>query len=256
MLVNHWRRPLIEGIPAFERACRSGLSHNDTDFAFLAAMGITSSKLHCGRPLGEIMAMAPAMVAQMKAFNCQTALAFSLPSLQFVMCLQGSTEDPWVLKGDAMNAEQMIKVGVENQNHAQIILIFFLQLRLAYMFDRWETVKELLPLMEKQGHTNKLHWSYYIRMFDQALCYIELFRQSRQYENKKKAQNIIDRLDKWAREGSTNCHGLVKLLKAEQLSVDGDVVDVMAAYELALASFEATQTLHIWRLPLKELLSF
>jgi hypothetical protein len=45
--------------------------------------------------------------------------------------------------------------------------------------------------------------------------------------------------------GIARSYELLKLLKAEQLSIHGNVVDLMTAYQLAFASFEATHTLHM-----------
>lgn len=244
LLVNHWRRPLREALPYFDRAFEVGRATGDIDYSNFSAIGKLTTLFYIGAPLKEAEAEIRKFATEMIDFKQRTPFRLVAPQWQLILNLMGKSDDPTELTGEAIDVEKTLD-GIEEDENVVAIFAFVLnQMRLGYYFDNWDAIESIIPMLEGKYKANNNHFSCVTSVYERGLVYYELFRRTSKRAWKHKGHNMLAQLETWAADGVVSCHGMVKLLKAERIGFKADLADCVSAYDDAIQSFAAEGIIH------------
>jgi hypothetical protein len=93
------------------------------------------------------------------------------------------------------------------------------------------------------GHTR--HYTHHLRMFYCGLLMLRLARRTGKSKYKRRARPFIAALAKLVSYGAVNCHPMLRMLQAEQLSLRGRPSLVKQKYDKAIALFARSGFVHL-----------
>lgn len=253
----HWRRPIRCEVDLNMEAYTFAMGTGDLDSAFISAQSYVTCCFYAGVPLETCEEKASGLVQQMVEFNQKTWYLLTIPYLQMVLNFMGHADDTLTLTGDVMNQPEMERSMKENDNIMARNTIWLAQLYLCAFFEDASLGFELVKKLEVEAERAAGHLNYYQYKFAAALTYQGAYRLHKNSSTNQKqkykhaAKKIINRFEKFAKNGCVNVVPLLALLKAEQLSCVSSACkknylrDVRYAYDTAIYEAQAANLIHI-----------
>jgi hypothetical protein len=157
------------------------------------------------------------------------AEGLSAPWLQFTMNLQGKAADPLVLTGDGMNEEEFIRYNTENNQKRAVRNLHIAKMVLLYIFGELEAADYSRRACEGVDGTHFM--LYFVALFSGLTC----LGLARRYPKKRRrylspVRRYIKKMEKLVKDGAVNATLILRFLRAEKLTLDGDLQDVKKAF--------------------------
>jgi hypothetical protein len=161
------------------------------------------------------------------------AEGLTAPWLQFTMNLQGKAVDPLVLTGDGMNEEEFFRYSTENKHMMAVRNLHLAKMVLLYIFGKLEAADYSRHVWEEGTGAEGTHFMIYFSVLFSGLTCIGL---ARRYPKKRRrylspVRRYIKKMEKLVKGGDVNATLILRFLRAEKLTLTGDLPDVKKAFD-------------------------
>ena len=234
--VNHWSENLDQSLHPLWTAHRIGLQVKDVEFANLSAREYLQCCFHCGMPLELLEKNIRTICETNKSQNRDIEIQSILPLWQTVLNLIGRSKNQILLKGEAMDQEQILSTTLRHEPNMKF-LIYQNVMILAYLFGDSQLAAEMANAAKQKMdfHTKSKH-EVSVNAYFEGLVSVILAKETKKRKYRGLAKKSLKEIKKWARHSPQNCTHKVLLLEAEILALDGTATDVIRAYDSAIAS--------------------
>jgi predicted ATPase len=233
--VVHWKKPFQDCIEPVLGALKMAMDVGDVKNTFYAIMTYSELYLHCGLSLDPIKQDMMRFVEVLEGYGQGYFLTLYLPRVQLVLNLMGKSENPMVLTGEVMDQEECLATWTESENKGALQGLFFCRMLLAYYFDDLQLAEEMSA---KQLSPIELGFGPWLppRTMFQGLIAFALFKATGRRKYKRQGCSFLRKLQAFFAGGNVNCHHMVALLRAEQVSICccKDPVVVQREYDEAI----------------------
>ncbi len=236
-LINTWKRPLQDSMDPLHDAYEAGLETGDLEFAANAGHLYTWFLLVSGTELTHAENEIAQFADTIRQFKQDDVLHYQLMTHQFVLNLQGKSDDPCRLEGASYDMDKMLPLHIEANSLTALSLAYYYSLFLNYMFGDYYTAYEYSqkdgPCLMKVGVS-----SYYIPLYNfyDSLVMLALYPEAEKSEQKKYLAQIRQnqkKMKKWADHAPENYLNKFHLVEAETARVLGQEKDARHHYSLA-----------------------
>jgi hypothetical protein len=161
------------------------------------------------------------------------AEGLTAPWLQFTMNLQGKAVDPLVLTGDGMNEEEFFRYNTENKHMMAVRNLHLAKMVLLYIFGELEAADYSRQVWEEGTGAEGTHFMIYFSVLFSGLTCIGL---ARRYPKKRRrylspVRRYIKKMETFVKGGDVNATLILRFLRAEKLTLSGDLPDVKKAFD-------------------------
>jgi hypothetical protein len=215
MFIFPWRDQLTSVCDPLLESYRWALaSEADLGFAFYGISGYIDAKLHLGAPLLDMESNLQRYCFEMKELHLQQMWQVHVIHLQYVLNLQGESDDPARMIGEVMDQSFEGKCYQNNGDvnvHGAFIVDWF---KLLLLFERWDLIQETLQEAEKALKIMHLHFdqAFFTSLITIASLLIHQKTNLRRF--KQMARQNMKIIRKWHGDGVPIIDPIWKLLDA------------------------------------------
>jgi len=223
--LQHLKRPAVLSLDPFLKAYRVGLETGDMFYGSLCLTVYSLLYIFSGLPLAPFVSDMKSFARQLVIWQQHTALVFLAPQLLLALNLMGDTKVPGIITWDACRNEKVSGADVVVDEESQAFLtLSYAQLLVSYILGDLARAEETfqvisgIPMQRFPG----THFSNYFMAFLDGLLMNWLQRERPGVKKyRRSAQKAIKELTGYAKTGSVDCVGMLKLLQAEQSALPG-----------------------------------
>ncbi len=165
-VIRHWKEPLRDTVPALLEGYRVGLETGDLNFA---AFNLLMSNVHgyyVGPELSEFEAELGKQIQTIANLNQKYILTLAQLKRQCVLNLLGRCDDPRVLTGEAIRAEELLETWRSTHNDIAIATFCVERMNVRFVYGDWAGVLEDAALFRRhkdsmQGVINNRFVNFY-----------------------------------------------------------------------------------------------
>lgn len=228
----HWNFDCAQhrfSIPAsqIENAAHCLLNH---DFALLA----TSAT-----PLAKLVDRLRASGKLMQDFGHEGIHVLSAMTLQFVLNLSTTSDNPTKLSGDAMNDTDVSVRFIREKNPLMFGILDHYRLLLAFYYEDYESAGRICQSAENFASVVPSHFFIPVNALFRGLTALALAHMGTgryRLANMGRAVKTTNQMKKWIGSGNVNCVHMLQLLQAELAAVKNRERDAKELYMAAISS--------------------
>ncbi len=140
VIINHWRYPLKQTIPSLLDGYRVGLETGDTNFASFC---LHMSDIHAyfvGRDLSELDVDLDKHIQVVKGLNQKYITTLLQLKRQNVHSLLGKSDDPLLMTGEAIRAEELEPEWIKANNSLALAVFYFVRAIARFVYNEYSQV--------------------------------------------------------------------------------------------------------------------
>ena len=237
------REAIAPALDAFKRLWSSGF----IDTALMDASVLLQLLFAAAEPLDRIV---EECVKYSEAFVDYRQLGhwyINASQHQAMRNFQGHAENPAVLSGDVMNANDCLETWKKTPNVPALYNFQFWSMVVGYHFGDLQNAKRHIKAMRGDLFEEGPCHIVPLRPFYTALVYLGLFRETRRPKYRRRALQSLKILQNWVNKGALNFVHMCQLIEAEDISSrrNNDNTDAtIQAYDRAIQSAAALGLCH------------
>ncbi|HEY9638027.1 MAG TPA: AAA family ATPase [Coleofasciculaceae cyanobacterium] len=236
--ISHWHEPVSGTLQPLLEAYQSGLETGDLEYAAYCGAVYCLHSFFMGKELSNLeldMATYREAIGQL---NQETALNYHKVYQQFVLNLLGKSANVQLLKGEAYNEEEMLKLHQKSNDKTAIFYLFFNKSVIYYLFYDYHQSADYSARAEKylDGVTATLNIPLFY--FYDSLAKLAIYTDSTKSEQDDIHLKVIANQEKmkiWAHHAPMNFSHKFELVEAERHRVMGRHLEAMDYYDRAIA---------------------
>ena len=234
-------KPLNKCLDIFLEGHHLGLRTGNTEKAGGAILAYAYTYLTCGLPLAPLQADLKQYKKEVVQFNLpETILAVFNIFEQFILNLQDPGSDPTLLKGEAMDQDEMLASFHGNAHRMTKRDIDSFRIMLALIYGKWTVAEKLLNDLEPFLDNDQYHIRAAMRRCTVALVAFKLSRTNGKRKLRQMARNITKEFREDLKKGNINAMPLYTMLEAEESpSKEGYDKAIRFTAKMGLVHFEA-----------------
>lgn len=244
---SHWQLPISHQVEYYDRAYRAALSTGNTNFAVLADVSKIESNFATGSNLNDLEKECARSCNLLIALNKRTLMKACLPIWQCVLNLQGKSEDPTILTGDAMNEDEIIDHDCQTGFDLAMSNAHQLKMTLSCLFQSWADCADAAKVMKSHPEIylaiSAHYFSISFTLFS-GIAYFNLARMSWRRQNMIAARKSLKRAAKWVAFGCPDAVPVHAMLLAEYTVFQKNVPKIRAQYDDAIVKCKEAKQLH------------
>mmetsp|Transcript_45890 Transcript_45890/g.111166 ORF Transcript_45890/g.111166 Transcript_45890/m.111166 type:complete len:364 (+) Transcript_45890:72-1163(+) len=211
-----------------------GLRVGDIQMAMYSYMMGLYYELVNGRSLVAVTEETRETIAQIKVMNRASQLDLLAVLFQSMLNMKGESEDPLVLKGEAMDETALDPASMTTWNDA--LIVGYKGLLNAYCGNHQANAEEILEKMpyviKEIGGDGIVMWlDIYVAV---SCLHVARSRGKRSPKYRKHGQNISKKVKRWIAQGCPNLLHLDYLLNAELAVLKGDFKKAVKSYKTSI----------------------
>ncbi len=237
--VHHWKAPLRETLPAFEKAFQVGCETGDTEYASFAAQLSVMHGFYSGRGLPALQEQATTQIAVVQKFKKQPIVELMQIHCQAIANLQGENDDPRWLVGEIYNASKMLPGYQEGNYRTAMFYIYSHCVSLNYWFEDYTAAvdygEKAIPYLDS---VIALHVVPAFHFYNALACLAlsnEVTSPQHQSALLKRAQATRRQFQRWAKAAPTNYGHKLALIQAESYRLEGKTTQASITYDRAIS---------------------
>ena len=228
LAINHssiiaLRKPLQDSLDPYARGFRLGMQTGDVEMALIGAMCYGYTYIVVGLPLSHLESDIQSYGEAARHFYLAPSIQVQFPIIeQAVLNLMGKSEHTTVLKGSAMDQDELLSEVEGNGQSMTVRDICIFRLMLAYVFRDMDVASEMLEKLLEFKSFNPAIARMHIREAYSGLAAFALLRTcprgARKERKKYKgiAKQSFEYFKKAVQKGSTSAYPIYAFLIAEK----------------------------------------
>mmetsp|Transcript_5552 Transcript_5552/g.9172 ORF Transcript_5552/g.9172 Transcript_5552/m.9172 type:complete len:1045 (-) Transcript_5552:25-3159(-) len=244
LLVNHFflqhlQKPVHDSIDPLFQSYELGMESGDIHNASLAFLSYMCCYASCGLPLGPVIQDTEAYRLQLGDFSQDLALRISDVVYQSMLNLRGCSGDPLRLDGEIMREEETLRYAADTNNSFLRQMVYYQKAMLAIYFNDFAAAGEMASKLwnKSDNLVGSCTFAAGSTSFMFALSALGMCRKSNQAKYlyyRRVARKYTKKLEHWVKQGNSNVHHMLLILRAEESYVRKDKIEkVKKAYDKA-----------------------
>ncbi|MEL6383395.1 MAG: AAA family ATPase, partial [Cyanobacteria bacterium J06626_18] len=236
--VRHWKEPLRDTLPVFEKAFQAGCETGDTEYASFAAQLSVMHGFYSGRGLSGLAEQAAAQMAAVQKFKKQPIVELIQIHRQAIANLRGESENPRQLVGEIYDASTMLPGYQEGNYRTAVFYIYSHCVSLNYWFEDYATAVEYgqkaLPYLDS---VIALHVVPAFHFYNALACLAlsdEVMDSQQRATLQKQIQTTRKQFQRWAKAAPANYGHKLALIQAESYRRQGKTTQASITYDRAI----------------------
>eukprot|EP00540_Astrosyne_radiata_P007075 CAMPEP_0116842216 /NCGR_PEP_ID=MMETSP0418-20121206/11388_1 /TAXON_ID=1158023 /ORGANISM="Astrosyne radiata, Strain 13vi08-1A" /LENGTH=471 /DNA_ID=CAMNT_0004472791 /DNA_START=29 /DNA_END=1444 /DNA_ORIENTATION=- len=230
----HLQKPLTTCMEHVLKGYERGMENGDVQFSCLAASLYIRMYFISGLPLEPLLNDAASFSKQTLKYKQEIAAKSTLLYYQAALNLLGRSDDPVVLRGEAMDEADYVESA--KSMRGEVHYLWMVQIQLAFLFEDMEGADARLQDLRKERDIlgPSLFWVPNLAMF-LALTAIEMIKRKGGFWYKLQARKYEKLLESWVKRKALNCQHKYLLVKAERTSLESnDPYEVKEMFDKAI----------------------
>jgi predicted ATPase len=209
-------RPFNDALDLWLEAHHIALRTGDTEKAAISILGYSYTYFCVGLPLKPLKLDLVAYGQEARQFNMPyTVQVVFLIVQQTILNLQTTVDHPTVLKGDAMDQDEVLDKLEGNGRKMTKRDIDSFRLILACVYNDWNEAEKLLDALEPFLGTDSVIARSHIRMTQMGLAALVVGRARGKKKYHSMGRKILKMYKHDLKKGAVNAHPILLMLKAE-----------------------------------------
>ncbi len=235
--IRHWRDHAALSTQGLRQAITTGLDTGDLEYASTAVATWHANSFLVSEPLTSIHQQQQHYKSLLHSLHQDFYLNYCLIWEQVVLNLQGKSEDPGRLIGEAFDERSMISHLEETNNYTSLFVVHLVRAMLAFWFGKfslaWDCLQQAEPY--RASVAGLLISTQY--PFLQSLIILQLLSDWPESSHPHHLQQIEanqHQIQRWAEHAPMNFQHKWQLVEAEKHRHQGQLLPAMQAYEKAI----------------------
>ncbi|MGC1246431.1 MAG: AAA family ATPase [Spirulinaceae cyanobacterium] len=237
----HWQEPVIDTLQPLQEAYKSAWETGDVEYGAYCAAVYWLHKFFLGEELGALatgMAQYSEAIAQLKQ---ETALNYHQVCHQVVLNLQGESQQPYLLQGEAYDEVKMLPLHQQANDKTALYYLYFNKAFLHYLFAEYLQAAE--NIAKARQYLDGVTAALSIPLFYFYDSLIQL-AQSQSEELLLQVKVNQEKMQQWANRCPSNFLPKLTLVEAERYQVEGNKAAAIDSYDLAIAQAQENNYLN------------
>jgi predicted ATPase len=236
LIFYHLKKPLYDSLRAMLDAYEIAKKCGNIEIAAYCLQAHAMFGVVVGMALDDLIFEMQGYCDFCHEFNQEAVLMEILPFLQLSMNLMGRSENPVVLSGEAMREEEFLhRLDVMNEGSVAKIMMTYAKIMLLYLFGELHLADAERRKVTQKRDTISTYYMKYLNYFFSAMTCLGLAHKERKRYYRRQAKFYVDKLREYAALGSVNSVPLLKLVEAEQKSLNPRNSDAEKDYQAAIS---------------------
>lgn len=219
------------------------------EYAGYTANDLCGNIFWAGLPLLETLKETQLYTQSIDQLNQPSAACYARIQQQTQLNFISSTEQPSVLSGEAFQEENTLPQLLAMYDFAGLASLYLFKLALAYFFEEVEIAQQYLSEVDKYAVAMNGLFSEAQIYFYGSLVTLAQRSQSPdptvlEPEQLQRAEESLEKLERWASKAPMNHQHKVDLIKAEKCRVIGQKAEAIDLYDQAIAGAKTHQYTH------------
>src|SRR5919199_568358 len=237
MCIIHGKNHLGDTLSLFQEGYSSGIENGDFEYASYNAMMKSEYSYFSGLELTNLEQDIASWRYAIAQLNQGNAISYTQLYLQVVQNLLGQVENPWHLKGEAYNEEELLPIYLAEHIRTGLHHFYIHKLILCYLFGKFQQAIENATQAQQslEGGTGLV--TIPIFHFYDSLSRLAIYTSvpSREKENLLlKVTSNQEKMQKWAHHAPMNFQHKYDLIEAEKARVLENIIEAEEFYERAI----------------------
>lgn len=228
IFTRHWKESTRDIMKVMEWVYQKGLELGNFEYGAYAAHSWLYFAFYLGANLEHLEKETARYVESVSQLNQATTLQRIQMYQQAILNLQGKSDHPTRLVGQAYDADKMLEVHQKDDIPIALHNLFFLQAFLAFLFGEYERAVELAA--ETRKYADGATASYFVPLFD-FLESLILLNAPQPKKHSRQVNKNLRRMKQYAKHGPMNYEHQYLLVQAEKARVKGQKAKARVLYE-------------------------
>ena len=236
VLIVPWNSHLRTAFEPLVESVHRGLEIGNNEYAAINANNYLIMSFSAGTPLESLAEELESYSTMMLEYKQETNYRFNQIYLQATQNLQGWSQDPCKLVGEAYDEREMLPIHLEAKDHTATFLVYFQKMMLNYLFGkiddaehaRQKASEKLSAILAKTENAT-------FRLYDSLILLAQYPKASS--ERKEKIRLHVEQnqelMDSWAKAAPMNFRHKHALVEAEYSRALGKTEQAHELYERA-----------------------
>ncbi|MEJ2725786.1 MAG: AAA family ATPase, partial [Deltaproteobacteria bacterium] len=234
-------------LPIFAEGVQKGLASGSFEFVAYCAWWHAWHHLFLGVPLAKVEVVSQQAVETCQKVQMQGLKDWSLLIHQATLNLQGKSEIPWILKGDAYDEQEKLALFLQLNDFVEVVRIFFYKAWLHYVFGQLQAAVNFFRETEAYLLYGAGMYLTPLFYFYDTLANAAMFEQQTTDEQAQMLERInhnLEELEVWVRFAPMNHQHKQDLMNAEKARIEGRDWEAATFYERAIQGARENEFLH------------
>ncbi|MCP4689423.1 MAG: PAS domain S-box protein, partial [Desulfobacterales bacterium] len=233
--INHWKKPVRDGLAFYDRAVAHGLETGDYEYASYAANYVMLYSFYYVESIDGLLARYPEQHRILAGFNKDHAVFLAKYWHQLLIVMNTPSGDGVTISGEMIDGDSLISLLEEKKDLTSLGVCMLGKLQLAYLAGDFREAERIRPGVI--ALTKALIGTIFnpICHFFAALTCIAYYRSHKKDSSLlREAKRSLKKLRKWGKAAPDNFLYMAQLVEAEWLSVKKKKVEALERYEAAV----------------------
>lgn len=231
IFTRHWIEPTYDIVDVMEWSYQKGIELGNFEYSAYGAGSWAHLSFYLGRDLEHMDKKIGEFMDSVEQMNQPTTVPRIGMYRQAIQNLMGKSIEPWIIKGEVYNEEEMIPNHIKDDIGIVCHNIYFLKAFMAYLFEKTDLA--LTSINESEKYTEAATASYFIPLADYLKALI-LMQGADAASNMSKVGKLMKKVKKYAELQPENFKHRYTILCAEKARVDGKIARARILYEDAV----------------------
>jgi class 3 adenylate cyclase len=245
--VRHWKEPIKNVLQPLKDAYHLGIETGDLEISSLAALLYSGYAYLVGTELTELDREMAILNQGMSSFKQETVAMAQTMWWQTVLNLKDDVDEPWILRGEACDEDEILKIFTESNTAAPLFQTSLSKIILYFLFDKNTEALTLLPTAPKYIHGAMGMCMIPMLYFYDSLVRLGLYASAKKSEKRKILRTVNKnqkKIKKWMRHSPANYTNNFYLVEAEKMRVLNKPLSAMNYYDKAVSAAQQNGFIH------------
>ncbi|BAY82453.1 serine/threonine protein kinase with two-component sensor domain [Calothrix parasitica NIES-267] len=237
-LVLPWKQHPTESFALLETSYQTGLESGASEIAAFCRFYTGQLSYVIGQELSELEIKVAIYTQQIRQTNHALHISWNEMLRQVILNLQGKSENPCRLIGDAIDEEQMLEQYQATKNNLGLFNLYLHKLILCYWFEQdTDALSHAESATQYIGGVTAQVVVLLLCFYD-TLVRLRVYYQLTEAEQSQTWKQVVEnqqKLERWSSHAPMNFQHKLELIKAEKSRILGEKLEAIELYDKAIS---------------------